>query len=171
MSIRTRLTRWFSLCNVALKLRDAITGRAFSADELASDPDSPVKTALDGKAASSHTHPSSEISDAFVGGAGTFTAGAMTKTDSNGGLGATRLIAYVFDYGADEPLLRLGCESTGTLFEINTQSVTINPGIASLIRGALGIPTYANLTAANSALNAGDIYFDLALGVLRAATV
>lgn len=35
---------------------------------------------------------------------------------------------------------------------------------------ALGIPTYADLTAANAALNAGDIYFDTALGVLRSAT-
>lgn len=37
-------------------------------------------------------------------------------------------------------------------------------------RTALGIPTYADLTAANAALNAGDIYFDTALGKLRSAT-
>lgn len=37
-------------------------------------------------------------------------------------------------------------------------------------RAALGIPTYADLTAANVALNAGDIYYDTALGKVRAAT-
>ena len=35
---------------------------------------------------------------------------------------------------------------------------------------ALGIPTYDDLTAANAALNSGDIYFDTALGSCRAAT-
>lgn len=40
---------------------------------------------------------------------------------------------------------------------------------ASAQLAALGIPTYADLTAANAALNSGDIYFDTALGVLRAA--
>lgn len=35
---------------------------------------------------------------------------------------------------------------------------------------ALGIPTYANLAAANAALSLGQIYFDTALGTLNTAT-
>jgi hypothetical protein len=38
------------------------------------------------------------------------------------------------------------------------------------LREVLGINTYADLTAANAALNAGDIYYDTALGRIRSAT-
>lgn len=41
---------------------------------------------------------------------------------------------------------------------------------ATTHRAALGIPTYANLTAANVALSAGQVYYDTALGTLNTAT-
>jgi len=47
MGLRTNINRWFLNAQVAFKLRDASTGKAFSADELATDEDSPVKKAID----------------------------------------------------------------------------------------------------------------------------
>lgn len=57
-------------------------------------------------------------------------------------------------------------------------TVTLNTGIiwnyvataAAEHRLALGIPTYANLTAANAVLAIGQVYFDTALGTLNTAT-
>lgn len=54
--------------------------------------------------------------------------------------------------------------------EFTNPNFSFDTGVDAAFRDALGIPTYADLTAANAALNAGDIYYDTALGVLRAAT-
>lgn len=61
--------------------------------------------------------------------------------------------------------------TNGEIFSIKgSGAVVLGATVKTNLLAALGIPTYADLTAANAALNAGDIYFDTALGVLRSAT-
>lgn len=66
--------------------------------------------------------------------------------------------------------LSVGNTSTIHLSVSGNGDFVTSATLATSIRAALGIPTYADLTAANAALNAGDIYFDSSLSVLRAAT-
>jgi len=66
--------------------------------------------------------------------------------------------------------IALTSQADGSITPFDVVGLDPTSTAAASMRTALGIPTYADLTEANAALNSGDIYFDTALGVLRSAT-
>lgn len=126
----------------------------------------------------------------FVSGDATSAVGSYIGLSSGTAIGhraiLTGLSAIGFSAtvsgGFSKAVTLFQTNSSGSLIEMTGASsvlhfkitgagaVTLSAASKTSFLAALGIPTYADLTAANAALNAGDIYFDTALGVLRSAT-
>jgi hypothetical protein len=157
------------------------------------DADKPIsdatQTALDAKAATFTTS---------TGGNGSSDSGKVLVFASNGGISAAssstsgtaltgstsgligvgvaassstaagKALTATADNGGQA--IQLGSTSTVHLAISGAGGVVASSTFAENMRSALGIPSYADETAANSALNSGDLYFDEALGVCRLAT-
>ena len=133
-----------------------------------------------------HTHVSSEITDSSTGGNGASDSGKLTKFNSSGGVTFSASVedavgVQIGNTGTNSVGLDVS-SSTGTIFRFqgivsSSQFIlqengnwTVSTTVARNLLAALGIPVYADLTAANAVLSTGDLYYDIALGVCRLAT-
>lgn len=180
----------------AIRVIDRITGYAYTADELVSHKKSPVAAALV-EAGSTFGVPISLTSDESSFGdpvhllnistskigavplrgvsTGSATLGAVIgynsavggicfKADIQAGTGFQATAS-----GADQKCFSFTTDG-GEFTLKGDGSWTMGATVASNLRTALGIPDYADLAAANAALDVGDVYYDTGAGKLRVAT-
>ena len=88
---------------------------------------------------------------------------------SNGTLSfGTNIIAYTESFSGFPDRVIFGEDDTAV--ELSVNQINFGATARTAFLAALGIPTYADLEAANAVLSLGQIYFDTALGTLNTAT-